>query len=205
MATVTGCCPPFDPSQWDDKVVTWQDKPFLKARVRSVFHVPLRMSKIVPRAMAQIEGAGANPSRRLMLADDQSPWHTDLYIEVTSDVPGANMARLSGTFLTRVFDGPYRDTPKWAAEMKLEVKARGGSLERLYFGWTMCPRCARAYGHNYVVVFAQVEPGHETGMAGWRTPLFRPCTDWSPPAQMRPSATMDRATRRKPAMLAPLT
>jgi hypothetical protein len=29
----TGCCPPFDPVPWQDKEVTWHDKPFLRDHV----------------------------------------------------------------------------------------------------------------------------------------------------------------------------
>jgi hypothetical protein len=29
-------------------------------------------------------------------------------------------------------------------------------LKKLYFSYTTCPACAKAYGKNYVVLFAQV-------------------------------------------------
>jgi hypothetical protein len=161
----TGCCPPFDPSLWNDKVITWHDKPFLRASVRAVLHAPVRLERTLRRAMAQVEGAGARPSPCLVLADDRSAWHTDLFVEVTRDVPGASMARLSGTFVTRVFEGPFRDAPKWAAEMQREVRTRGETVERLFFAWTACPSCARASGHKHVVVFARIAPGDETGLA----------------------------------------
>jgi hypothetical protein len=40
--------------------------------------------------------------------------------------------------------------------MRDHVAARGRTLERLYFGYTTCPKCAKAYGKNYVVLFAKV-------------------------------------------------
>jgi hypothetical protein len=71
------------------------------------------------------------------------------------------MAEISGTFLTKVFEGPFRDAPrwiaKWIANMKRYVAAKNRTLERLYFGYTTCPKCAKAYGKNYVVMFAKVE------------------------------------------------
>jgi len=30
-------------------------------------------------------------------------------------------------------------------------------LDKLYFGYTTCPSCAKAYGKNYVVLFAKVD------------------------------------------------
>jgi hypothetical protein len=66
------------------------------------------------------------------------------------------MAYLSGRFLTRVFEGPFRNAVRWASEMKQYVAAKGLRLDRLYFGYTTCPKCAKAYGKNYVVLFAAV-------------------------------------------------
>jgi hypothetical protein len=63
---------------------------------------------------------------------------------------------ISGSFLTKVYEGPFRNAPEWAADMERHVKTKGRSLEKLYFGYMTCPRCAKAYGKNYVVLFAQV-------------------------------------------------
>ncbi|MDP2874526.1 MAG: hypothetical protein Q8N84_04540 [bacterium] len=66
------------------------------------------------------------------------------------------MATLSGTFLTKVFEGPYQNVGKWAQEMGAYVQSKGKKLTKLYFSYTTCPKCAKAYGKNYVVIFAQV-------------------------------------------------
>jgi hypothetical protein len=29
-------------------------------------------------------------------------------------------------------------------------------MEKLYFYYTMCPKCAKAYGQNYTVILAKV-------------------------------------------------
>ncbi len=156
-AQPTGCCPPFDPTLWDDKEIVWKDKPFLKEHVRALFHVPLGLGRTVTRAMEKIAGAGAAPPTGMMLADDSSPWGSDLYLDVTRPVPDADMASLSGTFLTKVFEGPFRDAGKWASEMKRYVESRGKRISKLYFDYTTCPACAKAYGKNYVVLFAKVD------------------------------------------------
>jgi hypothetical protein len=91
-----------------------------------------------------------------MLCDEKSPWGSDIYIDVSKDVPGAQMATLSGSYLTKVFEGPYNNAAKWAQEMKEYVKSKGQSLNKLYFSYTTCPKCAKAYGKNYVVLFAQI-------------------------------------------------
>jgi len=153
----TGCCPPFDPTPWQNQEISWHSKPFVKDHVTCLFHVPLNMGRIVMKDMALIDAADAAPAHPMMLSDDRSPWGADLYIEVKKLVPGATMAEISGTFLTKVFEGPFRDAPRWVEDMKRHVTAKNRTLERLYFGYTTCPKCAKAYGKNYVVMFAKVE------------------------------------------------
>jgi hypothetical protein len=155
--TPTGCCPPFDPSTYEGKEIHWDHKLFLKDHVASFLHVPLNMGQKITKDVARIEAAGAEPGQRLMLSDDSSPWGSELLIDVAKPVPGAEMVQLSGTFLTRVFEGPYKDMGKWAAQMKDYVYAKDRELEKIYFGYVLCPACAKAYGKNYVVAFAQVK------------------------------------------------
>lgn len=153
--TPTGCCPPFDPGPWQEKEITWQNKQFVKDHVTSFFHIPLNMGKKVVKNMKLIEAADAKPNQQLMLTDEKSLWGADIYIDVSKSVPGAQMGSLSGTFLTKVFEGPYQNAGKWAKEMKAYVQSRGKTLKKMYFSYTTCPACAKAYGKNYVVLFAQ--------------------------------------------------
>jgi hypothetical protein len=152
----TGCCPPFDLAPWNDKELVWRDKIFVKDHVRCLFHVPIGMGAHVTHNQQLVEAAQAKPEQPLMLCDDSSAWGTELYIAVSRSVPGAQMATLSGTFLTKVYEGPYRNAGKWAADMRDHVARKQRRLEKLYFAYTTCPRCAKAYGKNYVVAFAQV-------------------------------------------------
>ncbi|MBF8266496.1 MAG: hypothetical protein HW388_4 [Dehalococcoidia bacterium] len=152
----TGCCPRFNPDPWQEKEITWQDMLFLKDQVRSFLHIPLSFGKVMAKNMAVIEEAGALAPQPLMLTDDKSPWRTDIYIAVGKEVPGAEMVRMSGTFLTKVFEGPFRDAGKWMREMKGFVKSKGKESDKLYLSYTTCPSCAKAYGKNYAIIFAAV-------------------------------------------------
>ena len=152
----TGCCPRFDAAPWDDKEVIFQEKLFLKDHVRSFFHIPLNFGGVMVRCMKRIEAAGAEPEH-LVLSDERSLWGSGhRYIAVDKEVPGAQMARLSGTFLTRVFEGPYKEIRQWIGQMKAHVESREKRLEKLYFFYTTCPKCAKHYGKNYVVLLAKV-------------------------------------------------
>ncbi|MDD5145160.1 MAG: hypothetical protein PHW72_03505 [Candidatus Pacebacteria bacterium] len=154
---LTGCCEPFNPDPWQDKEIIWKDRIFVKDHVTSFFHIPLNMGKKVIKNMGLIERAGAKAPYQLMLTDEKSLWGSDIYIDVIKEVPGAKMTKLSGTFLTKVFEGPYQNAGKWALEMKEYVKSKGKELKKLFFSYTTCPACAKAYGKNYVVLFAEID------------------------------------------------
>ncbi len=154
--TPTGCCAPFDPQPWQEKEIVWQDKLFVKDRVSSFFHVPLNMGAKIIKNMKLIESACAQSGYQLMLTDENSLWGCDIYIDVAKEVPGAKMAKISGTFLTKVFEGPYHNAGKWAREMAEYAKSKNKPMRKLYFSYTTCPKCAKTYGKNYVVLFAQI-------------------------------------------------
>jgi hypothetical protein len=150
------CCPRFVPEPWDDKAITWEKKLFLQERVVSFMHIPLNFAAVMKRSMATIQAAGAIPDDMIVLSDENSLWGADVYIAVSKEIPGARIAALSGTFLAKVFEGPYRNVRNWVEEMKSYVKAKGKALQKLYFFYTTCPKCAKKYGKNYVVLLAQV-------------------------------------------------
>jgi len=153
----TGCCEPFNPEPWQDKEIVWKDKIFVKDHVTSFLHIPLNLGEKIIKNMGLIEKAEAKASYQLMLTDEKSIWGADIYIDVSKEVPGAQMARLSGTFLTKVFEGPYQNAGKWAKDMGEYVKSKGNELKKMYFSYTTCPNCAKVYGKNYVVLFAQIK------------------------------------------------
>ena len=150
------CCPKFDPEPWDGKELQWHDKRFVKDRVTSFMRIPLNFGAVMTRSVGRIEAADAKPETMVVLSDENSPWGADVYLEVTKDVPGADMATISGTFLSKVFEGPYGNMRKWIREMKDFVQSEGKSPQDLYFFYTTCPKCAKKYGKHYVVILAKV-------------------------------------------------
>ncbi len=152
----TGCCPRFVPEPWDEKEIAWQGKLFVTDRVLCLLHIPLNFGRVVVRNMEKIKAAGALAPEPLMLADHVSPWRIELYIAAAKEVPGCQMTAISGTFLSKVFEGPYKDAGKWCAQMREFVTARGRQPGKLYHFYTTCPRCAKFYGKNYTVLLAEV-------------------------------------------------
>jgi hypothetical protein len=152
----TGCCPRFNPQPWDQKEVVFKDRLFIKDHVTSFFHIPLNFGKVMVRNMEKIMQSGAIAPEPLMLVDENSLWGADVYIAVSKAIPGAEMTRISGTFLTKVFEGPYKNIRNWIKEMTGYVLSKGKKLQKLYFFYTTCPKCAEFYGKNYTVLLAQV-------------------------------------------------
>ena len=71
-------------------------------------------------------------------------------------MPDVQMARISGTFMTKIFEGPYWNAGKWTKEMDVYVKKKGKKIKKMYFYYTTCPKCAKYYGKTYTVIFAQI-------------------------------------------------
>lgn len=152
----TGCCPRFHPEGWEQQELRFDNKPFVRASTISAFHVPLNMGSVFRKTEEAIRREHADHGGFLVLSHDDSPWHAEHLFAVDKDVPGADMVRLSGTFLTKVFEGPYSDAKRWCGEMERFVAQKGKHLDELYFFYTTCPRCAKTYGKNYVVGVAKV-------------------------------------------------
>ncbi|MBJ3764236.1 hypothetical protein ILP92_15920 [Maribius pontilimi] len=152
----TGCCPRFDPTGWDGRDLHFRDKPFLRATTRSLAYFPLNMGRVFSRVQGRIERAGAyDPDDFLVLSRDLSPWRAEHLFSATAPVKGEDAVTLSGDFVTKVFEGPYRRIREWHGQMRALARARGGTGDEVYFFYTTCPRCAKVYGKNYVVGVAR--------------------------------------------------
>jgi hypothetical protein len=149
------CCPEFDPEKWNDLELHFRDKAFVRVKTRSFLHVPLNMGKVFGRIWKAIKDAHAEEDEFVVLSDD-ALWHGEHFFNVGREVPGADNVKLSGDYITHVFEGPFRDASLWVREMKRLVEQRGKPMKRFFFFYTSCPKCAKERGKNYVVGIAQV-------------------------------------------------
>jgi len=152
----TGCCKRFDPKPWDGKEIRMKDKLFLKDSLRCFLRMPIGFGSLMKRDMEMIAKAGALAEEPLMLYDCKGLFGADVLTHISKEVPGAKMVKVSGTFMAKVFEGPFKDTGKWVKEMQAYMKSKGKGMKKLYFFYTTCPACAKVYGKNYVVLLAQV-------------------------------------------------
>ncbi|OGU56957.1 MAG: hypothetical protein A2X64_05695 [Ignavibacteria bacterium GWF2_33_9] len=149
------CCPKFDPTPWQDKEFEWTGKKFIKDKVKSFFYMPLNFGKVMSRINEKVSAVNAETPEWLCLSDHTSMWNIDIYCEVTKLVPGAENVELSGNFYSKVYDGPFKNTDMWMKDFKSDAKARGIEIGKYFMWYTTCPKCAKKYGHNYVVVIGQ--------------------------------------------------
>jgi hypothetical protein len=152
----TGCCKPFDPKPWDKKTKVFKNKLFMKAHIVSFLHIPLNFGQVMRKSAKRIHDAKASPSKPLMMVDENSLWGANAYIEVTKNIPNAKMEKISGTFISKVYEGPYNKMGSWIRDMRKYVMRKKKKIKKLYFFYTMCPSCAKAYGQNYTVLLAKV-------------------------------------------------
>ncbi len=150
------CCPKFDPKPWDERVFVWENKRFLKDKVFTLFYMPVNFGPVITKLMAKIEKAGAKAVDWLSLSDHTSKWNMDIYVAVDKEVPGAENVTLSGKFLSKVYEGDFKETGKWCEDFKQFAKGKGLEIKKWYMWYTTCPKCAKKYGKNYTVIIGQV-------------------------------------------------
>jgi hypothetical protein len=150
------CCPEFNPAPWDDKAFEWHDKRFIKGHVCTLFYMPIGFGKVIVRLMGLAEKAGAKHPDDICLSDHTSKWNMDLYLAVDKEVPGAENATLNGNYISKVYEGAFKNTGKWCEDFKTFVSQKGYSIKKQYMWYTTCPKCSKKYGKNYVVLFAEV-------------------------------------------------
>jgi len=157
MPTQQECCPKFDPVIWDNQIIEWENKKFIKDKVFTLFYVPINFGAVIKKMMTKIEKVGANASDWMGLSDHTSKWNMNLYVAVDREISDAENVSLSGRFFCKVYEGDFKETSKWCKDYENLVKGRGLNVKKWYMWYTTCPKCAKQYGKNYVVVVGRVE------------------------------------------------
>ena len=149
------CCPKFDPAPWDGKTFAWKDKRFIKDRVFTLMYMPMNFGSVIKRLDAAVRAAGASMPDNMGLSDHTSKWNMDLYLAVDREIPGAQNVTLSGEFLGKVYEGPFKDTGKWCKDFEAFAAGRKATIKKMFMWYTTCPKCAEKFGKNYVVILGQ--------------------------------------------------
>ena len=151
------CCPEFDPTLWDDKIFEWDSKMFIKGKVFTLFYMPMNFGSAIKKLVEKTEKAEAKMPDQLCLSDHTSKWNMDIYLAVDKKVSDAENVTLSGKFLSKVYEGDFKKTGEWSEDFKKFAQSKNLEIKKWYMWYTTCPKCAKKYGKNYVVIIGQVE------------------------------------------------
>jgi hypothetical protein len=156
------CCPVFNPQKWDKKIFKWKNKLFITESIPQIFHIPFfpMIGKKIVKMMNLAKSANKIDSKKdevLIMFHDPHAFKSEIFFSVTGEVPGANNVKLSGTFITKVCDGPNRAIPRFIKEMDAHLASKGEKAEKYYIHYAYCPKCEKKYGHHYMILFAKVQ------------------------------------------------
>jgi len=151
------CFSAFDPKNWDDKIIEWEHKKFIKDKVFSILYMPINFGKVMTRLSDKAEKAGFTMLDGLCLSHHTSSWKMDIYFAVDKEIPEADNVTLSGKFYCKTYEGSFKDTGKWCKDYESIVKSKGYKANSLYMWYTTCPKCAKKYGKNYVAILSRID------------------------------------------------
>jgi hypothetical protein len=154
------CCPKFDPTPWENKEIVWTDKMFVKGKTISFLYMPLNMGAMMKKTWNKVEAAGGAPETKdwIMLSKDISPWKCEHFLATSKEIAGLENVKISGTFFSKVFEGPYKEAKNWYQDMQALAKEKGvEAKDNIYFYYTTCPKCAKKWGKNYVVGLLKIK------------------------------------------------
>jgi hypothetical protein len=150
------CCPKFIPEPWEDKIIKWDKKRFIKDKVFTLFFIPINYGSAMTRLTKRAEDSGLKSKSFLCLSEHTSLWNMNLYLEVDKEVAGTENITLSGEYYCRVYEGDFSRTGEWSKDFDTTTKAKGYNIKKLYMWYTTCPECAKKYGKNYTVFIGQL-------------------------------------------------
>ena len=152
----TGCCAKFNTAGWDGVKLQFDEKRFARATTKSLAHIPINMGSVFERVLKNMETAGAfDANNYIVLSRDLSPWKAEHLFAIATPLPQEEAVTLTGNFVTKVFEGSYSNVERWHDEIQRLPSVANGEKAEVYFFYTTCPKCAKAYGENYVVGVAR--------------------------------------------------
>jgi hypothetical protein len=154
--TIPICCPQFDPIPWDNVNFEWNDKLFVKSSVCTFFYMPLNFGSVMRKMDKKVSEAGADWSEGICLSEHTSKWNMNLYVSVDKEVSTLESRIFTGKFFSKVYEGPFQESGKWFKNFDQVLKEKGYTDDKVYAWYTTCPKCAKKYGKNYVVMVAKV-------------------------------------------------
>jgi len=152
------CCKDIDLSKWNFREVKWNRKPFYVVRYGTFLHIPIGIGKAMVSGMNIVAGKYHTPYPELWLSKETGLFSAKMLFAVKKANPGdPSIEKLSGTFVTRGFQGPYKNMGNYIRVFNEQVKQKYGRKPiELYFWYANCPKCAKKQGGPKIVIFGRV-------------------------------------------------
>jgi hypothetical protein len=150
------CCPKFNPKPWDKKTFVWKNKNFIKDKVFTLFYIPMNFGGVMTKLVKKLDAANTKMSGGLCLSECTSMWNMNVYLAVDKKIPNSENITMSGKFVSKVYEGEYKNVGKWIKDFVSYTKEKKLTLEITYMWYTTCPKCAKKYGKNYVVIVGKL-------------------------------------------------
>ena len=120
---------------------------------RVFLSLPLNFDRVMVRDMTMIQAAGAFADTPIFV---QRKFAVGLiFISPSPKISRRPTWSDPGTFMTKVFEGPYR-IPRWIKEIKRFVRTKGRQVKKLYMFYTTCPKSRISTGKIISVLVAEV-------------------------------------------------
>ncbi|MDY0053041.1 MAG: hypothetical protein RBR79_00095 [Bacteroidales bacterium] len=151
------CCPEFKPEKWDDKVLEWENKNFVKSEVKTFFYMPINFSSVMKRLDKLINFSSINQEEMISLSEHVSKWKMNIYIAIDKEVEGIENVKFTGKYYSKVYEGKFQDTGKWCKDYESHLEKKNLKVSKMYMWYTTCPKCAKKYGKNYVPIIGELK------------------------------------------------
>jgi len=119
--------------------------------------MPVNFGKVITKMLGKVTSAGAETPDWLCLSDHTSGWNMNLYLAVDKEIKGAENTVLNGRFYSKVYEGAFKNSGKWCKDFETVARSKGLNTGKMYLWYTTCPKCAKKYGKNYVVILSRIE------------------------------------------------
>lgn len=92
----------------------------------------------------------------IILSKEEGLFSSTLLISLQREAKDLPIERISGRFISMLFEGKYSETPKWIKAMQEHCQKQGKEIKELLFWYITCPKCAKKYGAAQTVIFARI-------------------------------------------------
>jgi hypothetical protein len=152
------CCKNIDLAKWNFRRVKWRNKPFYVVKYGTFFHIPIGMDKVMTNGMELLRTKYKTDYPEFWLAKDTGLFSAKMFFAVNRVNPrDPNVIMLSGTYVTRGFQGPYKNMGNYIRVFMEQVHQKYGLKPKdLLFWYVNCPKCAKKQGGPKIVIFGKI-------------------------------------------------